>query len=289
MHCCLRGTVVQARSLPARGWSLLASALVLSFVSACSGLRNPSFPITVEEADVELAEMEASPRPLARPLVIVGGFADPGWASGAIRDAVAPCFSNDPIVTFETFDAESFDQARRQLVDLVMASYPDPGGDPMVTAEVDVIGNSMGGLVALYASEPRPGEPRLRTVRLFTIGTPFMGSVVADMAPINGLVRDMQGGSPFLLHIHELVRGSGVTIVPYVRHDDAIVGAANAAPPGTTVWWVPGEFMASGHLTTFNDRRILADVVRRLRDEPGYTREPPTPLPEIGDPSAGGA
>jgi hypothetical protein len=66
----------------------------------------------------------------------------------------------------------------------------------------------------------------------------------------------------------------------YVRLDDAVVGEANAAPPGETAWWVPNRALQHSHVHAYKDPRIVADIARRLRGETPYATEPPAQLPE---------
>src|SRR5678815_2455129 len=57
----------------------MTSILSIPFLlMACAAKpENPSFPISFSDAQKAVNEMRADPRPLARPLVIVGGFGDP--------------------------------------------------------------------------------------------------------------------------------------------------------------------------------------------------------------------
>lgn len=254
-------------------------ALGASTFGGCSGVTNPSFPLSIPEAERALAEMGADPRPLDRPLVIIGGFADPGFATAALRRGLGPCFADDFILTVDLGGVESLDQARERVVGAVLETYPDPGGAGWQSAEIDIVGNSMGGLVAIDATRDVAGRGRLRPVRVFTIGTPFRGAATAEILPVNDLVRQLKPGSASLAAIDAAACGDLFQLVPYVRSDDAFVGAANASPSCRAAWWVPGEFMASGHMTSFADPRIHADIARRLRGEAPFTLEPPAPLP----------
>ena len=154
-----------------------------------------------------------------------------------------------------------------------------PSGDPVWTTEVDLVGNSMGGLVARYATDPTTGDRAVRAAALYGIGTPFLGADIAEVFVLNDMVRDMQPGSSFLANLNDPTRQYGYVLVPYTRSDDTYVGAANTAPPGEVPWWVPAEPFQSGHLTSYGDHRIMADIARRLRGEPPYTTEPRAPLP----------
>jgi hypothetical protein len=70
----------------------------------------------------------------------------------------------------------------------------------------------------------------------------------------------------------------GYRLFAYVRLGDGVVGEEHAAPPGVNAWWVPNGLSFS-HLLAGYDDRILADILRRLRDEEPYSIEPAAPLP----------
>ena len=115
--------------------------------------------------------------------------------------------------------------------------------------------------------------------RLFTIATPHRGASLAFLGGGGQLSADMEPGSMFLLRLNDPRNRRDYDLHPYVRLGDMIVGAENTAPPGQRVWWVANAPFQSAHLGAFTDARILADVARRLRDEPPYTTAPPQPLP----------
>ena len=68
-------------------------------------------------------------------------------------------------------------------------------------------------------------------------------------------------------------------IYSYICLGDPIIGDANAAVPGETAWWVPDAPLTTPHTGAFFDPRIMADIARRLRDEPALAHFPPSTLP----------
>ena len=56
--------------------------LLLAIIAGCVSRTpvNPSFPISADQGNQILSTDTAHPKPLRRPLVIVGGFFDPGFA-----------------------------------------------------------------------------------------------------------------------------------------------------------------------------------------------------------------
>lgn len=59
--------------------------------------------------------------------------------------------------------------------------------------EVDIVGHSLGGLIARYYVQRLGGDRRVRT--LVTLGTPHAGTAVAPMASAHPIVRQMRSGS----------------------------------------------------------------------------------------------
>ncbi|MFJ8658019.1 esterase/lipase family protein [Streptomyces sp. NPDC093795] len=63
-------------------------------------------------------------------------------------------------------------------------------------AEVDIVGHSLGGLIARYYVQRLGGDSRVRT--LVMLGTPHAGTTVAPLADAHPLVRQMRPGSEVL-------------------------------------------------------------------------------------------
>jgi pimeloyl-ACP methyl ester carboxylesterase len=238
---------------------------------------NPSFPLNVDDANRALTEMEHHPKPLVRPVLIVGGFMEPGLMPPSVKSRLTPLFTGSPGKYFSTLTlitAFNFDGCRQRLIAAVDARYPS--SDPTCTAEVDVIAISMGGLAAYYAATPLPDQRRLRIARLFTIASPLRGARLAPLPTLSPLQKDMRPGSTFLTSLP----AADYPIIPYTRLGDELVGESNASPPGTPPWWLPNRPFQSSHLQAYSDPRILADIARRLRGEPTFTHDPPHALPD---------
>lgn len=240
---------------------------------------NPSFPLTLADAKLLLREMEKLPKKPSRPIVVMGGIYDPGIASSGIARRIRRVVDAEGLIISISFlGCWTFDQCRRRVIEKVQEAFPSD--DPDVTTEIDVIAISMGGLVARHAAELKAeGGRRLQIRRLFTISTPHRGAKLAWLPTFDSRIRDMKKGSPFLNKLDLAWKNADYEIYPYTRLDDAIVGAANTAPPGRHPRWVaniPGSF---SHVFSMFDPRFLADIAHRLRSESPLTLSPPTPLP----------
>lgn len=256
---------------------------VAVFLMGCAGIgaENPSFDVSVSEAREALREMEAEPGRLERPVVVLAGLFDPGVASWNLARQLRSLTGDDRVISVAFPLAWSFDACRERAITSVEEAFPSE--DAAWTTEVDVVGVSMGGLVARYAAmEPEEqDEParRLRIARLFTISTPHQGAALAAVPSLDSRQRAMRKDSDFLKELNDRYTDTGYELYPYVRLGDRMVGPENAAPPGEVPWWVPARFLQPDHLTATLDPRIIADIARRLRGESPFTSEPREPLP----------
>ena len=270
------------RVLPVR--SLHISVLVALLGGGCAGhaRTNPSFDLTAPAARGALRQMAASPRRLERPVVVLGGFGDPGVAPNYLAGEVRKLTGDRRVLPVSFGFWESLDDCRARVIRDVGRAFPCD--DSEWTREVDVIAVSLGGVVARHAAAapPAPSGRRLRVARLFTISSPHRGAAVAALPAIpfmGGLQTDLRRGSKFLRSLEQSEQPAAYPVYPYVRLGDSLVGAANAAPYGQDPWWVATPPLEGPHTFAYCDARIVADIVRRLRGEEPFAKEPPEPLP----------
>ena len=241
------------------------------------GPVNPSFPVSVEEAEADLVRMAADPVPQARPLVLVGGWADPFAGMHPVHKRLAPCFAGPRILCVHHKIFNTHRVYRDRLIALVQAAFPS--GDPAGTVEVDVVAHSMGGLISRYAAMPVPGAGRLRVRRLFTVVTCHRGAAMAPLVQAEPLARAMLPGSEHLAMLDRGLADADYELTCYTRLQDELVGTDRCAPAGFPLWWVPNRRFERAHWSAKDDPRLLADAARRLRGEAPLTREPAAPLP----------
>jgi hypothetical protein len=247
---------------------LSAAGVCLLTLAACEPRVNPSFPLTVGQASEALRRMEASPRPFDRPVVVLAGIFDPGFASDSIRRRLERITSDpEQVISVAFIGADDFDACRERVIEQVESAWPSD--DPAATVEVDVVAVSMGGLVARYASRPLHGDgKRLNVSRLFTLGTPHLGAKLAGNRLAGGqLSVDMAPGSAFISVLNRHTRDDDPAITPYVRLGDGIVGDGFAAPPGEEAIWVATPPLEFSHMMIAFEERFLADIAARLRSE----------------------
>jgi len=262
----------------------MTSVLFIPFLfTACAAKpQNPSFPLTFSQAGKAVDQMPADPKNLSRPLVIIGGFCDVNVSPPMFKSWFSSISRDSQIVTVSVGLCQSFNECRHKVIAAVDKSCPTD--DPQFTSEVDVVGASLGGLVARYAAAPSddPAHPRrLKIARLFSISSPHSGATLANLIAITAYHRDLRPNSAFLNRLSRHDAEATYELYPYVRLHDELVGARYAAPPGVNPLWLPNPPLTLAHLGALIDIRILADIARRLRGEEPFSQLPAAALPQI--------
>ncbi|MEM1211649.1 MAG: hypothetical protein AAGI68_05055 [Planctomycetota bacterium] len=269
---------------------LLPVTAVLLGLIGCAGPTNPSFTVDRQDAREAIRDMRARPVEPVRPIVVVGPFLDPAIAEWQMRHQVRQAFEPDRVVGVSFPFWSNFDLCREQVIEAVEAEFPSD--DPDWTTEVDVIAFSMGGLVARYAATP-PTPPtqttaaqadhsprkQLKIARLYTVCSPHQGSALARLPSLLPLVRSMAPDSPFLTELNSQFEDAPYTLTAYTRLTDPIVDPTRAAPEGHPVRWVQPPPFTLAHNYALDDPRLIADILRRLRNETPLSTDPPAPLP----------
>ena len=243
---------------------------------------NPSFPLKLADAKAALKQMQANPKPLRRPLIVLGGWADPGINAHRIRTGFERLTGDDRIIGIAFLGDGNFEKCSQRTVARVEKYFPS--SDPRWTTEVDVIGYSSGGLVARRAERPPPADAkprkRLRIARLFSISAPHQGCNWARIPTFDRVRIEMRPGSELIQWLNAALPNTKYKMYNYVRLNDGVLGSAHAAPPGQRPWWVANQPFEDKHLGIADDPRVWADIARRLRDEKPYATFPPAPFPD---------
>jgi pimeloyl-ACP methyl ester carboxylesterase len=92
---------------------------------------------------------------------------------------------------------------------------------------VDIVGHSLGGLIARYYVQRLDGDARVRT--LVTLGTPHAGTRVAPLANAHPIVRQMRPGSAVLKELCEPAPGCRTHFVAFWSDLDHIMDPMEAA------------------------------------------------------------
>src|SRR5688572_6000949 len=173
--------MLRARALVILGLASLALA-----AGGCGfgsdAVVNQSFALSRDDARRALAQMQKAPKAPPRPVVVLGGYNDPGLGPAVMKSRLRSLCSDDARIIHVAFGfCWSFDGCRDRAIEAVDRAFPSD--DPVWTTEVDVVTISMGGLVARYSAAPTPATSdakhagrRLKIARLFTIVCPHRGA-----------------------------------------------------------------------------------------------------------------
>ncbi|WP_236240363.1 triacylglycerol lipase [Streptomyces sp. CC228A] len=128
--------------------------------------------------------------------------------------------------------------------------------------QVDLVGHSLGGLVARYYVQRLGGDERVRTV--VTLGTPHSGTAAVPLAGLHPLVRQMRPGSPVLRELAGPAPGCRTRFVSFwsgLDHWMAPAETARLHHPDLTATNV--EVIGIGHLAL----PVHPAVSARVREE----------------------
>lgn len=263
---CLRGFATLAALLAALGQGCMPRAV------------NPRFPEPADAASSRLAEYSRTPSAHMRPILALGGYMDPGFASGSLERTLRRALGPDTVIVPVPFgDCTSMAQCRDRVLaatQSLRAAQPD--------LAFDVVANSMGGLVARYCAlspedlsrcglPPPSQQGALRIHHLYTICTPHLGARMAEGPFGSPLTQDMRPGSPFLSCLDSALANASYGLTCFARAGDSIVGADRSAPAGVEPILFDTPPFELAHVDAHRDPRILLVIVRSLRDEGSLT------------------
>ncbi|MFF6907820.1 lipase family alpha/beta hydrolase [Streptomyces sp. NPDC012389] len=140
--------------------------------------------------------------------------------------------------------------------------------------EVDIVGHSLGGLIARYYVQRLGGDRRVRT--LVTLGTPHGGTAVAPGAGLHPIVRQMRGGSTLIEELRRPAPGCRTRFVSFWSELDQVmvpVGTACVDHPDLDA--VNVRVTGIGHLALPVHPAVAAAVLDAL--EPPEAREGTAP------------
>ena len=124
--------------------------------------------------------------------------------------------------------------------------------------EVDLVGHSMGGVVARYYVSLAGGDPFVRNV--ITLGSPHAGTDLGGLG-IGHPARELVLGSKLIQRLGAAAPPSHAKLTNILSHADALVPAAQQPriPYADRV-----EYEDLGHVALLGSRRVARTVIERL-------------------------
>ncbi len=245
----------------------LLALLLLLALSGCS--IGPTVRPTAAQLDAG--------GPLPRPVIVVGGYLDPGLGPNQTAERLIDLTHDLRIASVSPGFALDMDGAANKIVEAVDAAFPTD--DPTWTTEVDVVAISMAGPAARLAAAPGGSfgdhGRRLRIGRMFSIASPHVGARMADKLGWADLVfaaRQMRTGSGFYRNLARREQlappEEQFLIVQYAKENDLSIGPGSELPAHLLnrgiVIWIDTPRGRSGHQKVYADETIRNDIARRL-------------------------
>ncbi|WP_030233529.1 MULTISPECIES: esterase/lipase family protein [unclassified Streptomyces] len=202
------------------------------------------------------------PREAKPPVVLLHGFIDNRSVFVLLRRSLAQhgrqqieSLNYSPLTCDIRAAAESFGRHIEEVCERTGAE------------QVDVVGHSLGGLIARYYVQRLGGDARVRT--LVTLGTPHSGTRVAPLADAHPIVRQMRPGSPVLEELTRPAPGCRTHFVGFWSDLDTVMDPVETARidhPDLTAQNVRvtgiGHLALPVHPTVANGIRQVLDTAR---------------------------
>jgi len=191
-----------------------------------------------------------------RPIIVLHGYAmnRANFVALALRLRKAGL---GPVYGFEYWTLGRVAAGARQLgwfVDEVLASTG--------AAEVDLVGHSMGGVVARYYITLHGGDERVHNV--ITLGSPHAGTDLGGLG-IGHPARELVLGSKLIQRLAAAHAPAHAKLTTILSEADALVPASHQPEIAGAERIVYADL---GHVALLGSRRVARDVIERLRSPP---------------------
>jgi pimeloyl-ACP methyl ester carboxylesterase len=192
-----------------------------------------------------------------RPIIVVHGYAMSETCYWPLARRLANA-GLGPIVGYEYWTLGKVVEAARGLADLAAQAMREAGTD-----SVDVIGHSMGGVVARYWVSLAGGDAHVR--RLITIGSPHAGTEISAIG-LGRPKKELQVGSVLMQRLAAAPppERTAVTII-WSRGDALVPGRRHArlSPDASVTDEI--VFDDLGHMSLLASERVADLIIDRLR------------------------
>ena len=197
--------------------AILAGHLLLYPSGITQERRSPLPPLPAPENGAAQLPTEAKP-----PVVLLHGFIDNRSVFVLLRRSLAQ-HGRQQIESLNYSPLTCDIRAAAELLGRHIEGICERTG----SERVDVVGHSLGGLIARYYVQRLGGDSRVRT--LVTLGTPHSGTRVAPLANAHPIVRQMRPGSEVLEELTQPAPGCRTHFVSFWSDLDHVMDPLEAA------------------------------------------------------------
>ncbi|MDQ0992576.1 triacylglycerol lipase [Streptomyces sp. V3I7] len=196
--------------------TILAGHLVLYPTGIIQERRSPTPPPLPADGTAQL------PVQGAPPVVLLHGFIDNRSVFVLLRRSLAQ-HSGQRVESLNYSPLTCDIRAAAELLGRHIEEICERTG----STRVDIVGHSLGGLIARYYAQRLGGDARVRT--LVTLGTPHSGTRVAPLANAHPIVRQMRPGSDVLEELAGPAPGCRTHFVSFWSDLDSVMEPLEAA------------------------------------------------------------
>lgn len=188
-----------------------------------------------------------------RPIIVVHGYAM-NRANFFVLARRLGAAGLGPVLGFEYWSLGRTRSAALRLAEYVEEVRAATGADT-----VDLIGHSMGGVVARYYVTLLGGDGKV--ANLVTLGSPHAGTDVSAIG-LGAPAKELFANSTLIQRLEAAPRPTRTRLTVIWSRSDALVPAAKHARIDGVDEVLYDDL---GHLSLLTDRRVAADVIARLR------------------------
>ena len=199
--------------------------------------------------------MRAPQGSTGRPLILIHGYAMNRACFLTLASRLAKEGAG-PIYGFEYWSFAKVSSSARHL-----DRYIEEICERYGTEQVDLVGHSMGGVVARYYLTLGAGRGRGRVANLMTLGTPHGGSIFSVFG-VGQPNKQLRPSAAFLQRLASASLPAETRVTVFWSRADALVGTA-----GQARWQGTEEVVYDklGHLSLLYSKRVATEIARRLR------------------------
>ncbi|MFE0451377.1 esterase/lipase family protein [Streptomyces sp. NPDC058914] len=220
LPCKLAGISVALLKATALDIAILAAHLLLYPSGMAQERRSPASPaLAAGDLGEDPTRLPTQAQP---PVVLLHGFIDNRSVFLLLRRSLAQhgrhrveSLNYSPLTCDIRIAAELFGRHIEEICERTGSS------------RIDVVGHSLGGLIARYYVQRLGGDARVRT--LVTLGTPHAGTRVAPLANAHPIVRQMRPGSEVIAELSQPAPGCRTRFVSFWSDLDHLMDPMESA------------------------------------------------------------